>query len=345
MRLFRFATVAVLLPAYYSNHVTSLATQPGTNRRDVLQRGAASVIGGSITPPFLIDHDHSSPAAAAELPFSSSSAVAASSPSSLLEKNNQGGDPILVLGASGKTGRACVQYILQTGRSCIATTRTGIWPDEDLPTTTTTTSQLTVAPADVTNVDSLHAALALRPQWAGVIYAASASRSGGTAAAVDRDGAVAAARACLEARVPRFVLVSSGAVTQPNSVIYQLLNSFGKIMEAKWDGEQKIRSLYAAADTSSNVGYTIVRPGGLTLEPAVGAARLELNQGDAILGRLPRADVAALCVEACFSPDACNTTFECYEAVTAKPVGVVGFSNLGMLLRRRTLPLIGIVAR
>ena len=33
--------------------------------------------------------------------------------------------PVLVLGASGGTGRACVDYLLAQGRPCIAATRTG----------------------------------------------------------------------------------------------------------------------------------------------------------------------------------------------------------------------------
>jgi hypothetical protein len=42
------------------------------------------------------------------------------------------------------------------------------------------------------------------------------------------------------------------------------------------------------------------RPGGLTLDPALGVAELELNQGDDKSGRIARADVADICVNAIF---------------------------------------------
>eukprot|EP00747_Dinoflagellata_sp_TGD_P077505 gnl/TRDRNA2_/TRDRNA2_159622_c0_seq1.p1 gnl/TRDRNA2_/TRDRNA2_159622_c0~~gnl/TRDRNA2_/TRDRNA2_159622_c0_seq1.p1 ORF type:complete len:137 (+),score=30.31 gnl/TRDRNA2_/TRDRNA2_159622_c0_seq1:132-542(+) len=96
-------------------------------------------------------------------------------------------------------------------------------------------------------------------------------------------------------------------------------------MSAKIQGEDQVRALYAK---ERDLGYTIVRPGGLTNEPPVGASLLELNQGDAKSGRLSREDVASLCVEAIQSKDAFDVTFECYNADTAQPVGSVGISNI-----------------
>ena len=123
------------------------------------------------------------------------------------------------------------------------------------------------------------------------------------------------------------MIVSSGAVTQPNSPVYKFLNLFGNIMAEKIVGEDRVRALYAA-QPDGGLGYTIVRPGGLTLEPARGAAALELNQGDTKSGRISRADVAALCVECVGARAASRATFECYEADTAKPLQTVGVSNI-----------------
>lgn len=47
----------------------------------------------------------------------------------------------------------------------------------------------------------------------------------------------------------------------------------------------------------SGVPYTIVRPGGLTSDPA-GQTHLAVGQGDKQSGRVARADVAAVCVAA-----------------------------------------------
>jgi hypothetical protein len=68
------------------------------------------------------------------------------------------------------------------------------------------------------------------------------------------------------------------------------------------------------------LGYTVIRSGGLLVDEPIGVAWLELNQGDGKSGHLPRADVASLCVQCLSSADAWDTTFECYEEVTAKPV-------------------------
>ena len=172
--------------------------------------------------------------------------------------------------------------------------------------------------------------------FTGVIFAASASAKGGDALAVDRDGVISAARCCISASVPRFVLVSSRAVTRPDSAVYQLLNLVGKgIMKAKIEGEDALRDMYARAPRDAGA-YTIVRPGGLTTGDALGPEALELNQGDDKSGRISRADVAGLCVAALSDPAAADTTFECYELETAKPVESVGLSN--MLKQRDPTP-------
>jgi uncharacterized protein YbjT (DUF2867 family) len=160
-----------------------------------------------------------------------------------------------------------------------------------------------------------------------VIFAASASKQGGSPSVVDNLGLVNVAKACIEANVPHLVVVSSGAVTKPASPVYQFLNLFGKIMEEKIKGEDAVRKLYA--ENNSNLTYTIIRPGGLTLDPPRGAGAIELNQGDTKSGRLARADVAALCVESLAYPESTGkTTFECYDADTGAPLATVGLSNI-----------------
>jgi hypothetical protein len=54
----------------------------------------------------------------------------------------------------------------------------------------------------------------------------------------------------------------------------------------------------------------------------------QVNQGDEAAGFIRRADVAAVCVEAAFSPSALNCTFEVYNAdgsaVSTRTLGVAG---------------------
>lgn len=65
--------------------------------------------------------------------------------------------------------------------------------------------------------------------------------------------------------------------------------------------------------------YCVVRPGGLTNDPP-GRATIVASQGDVASkgGRISRADVAAVCVEALTNPGARNVTL---EIVSAPPSG------------------------
>ena len=100
-------------------------------------------------------------------------------------------------------------------------------------------------------------------------------------------------------------------------------------MEAKIQGEDIARELYADPSVlRQNLGYTIIRPGGLTTGESLGPAALELNQGDSKSGRLSRADVAGLCINCLDSSDTFDTTLECYESLTGKPIESVGLSNI-----------------
>ena len=99
-------------------------------------------------------------------------------------------------------------------------------------------------------------------------------------------------------------------------------------MDAKIAGEDRLRQLYAApAVASKDVGYTVVRPGGLTRDEGLGVSAVELNQGDDKSGRISRSDVAAICIESLKNAAAFDTTFECYYADTAKGLNDVMASN------------------
>lgn len=230
--------------------------------------------------------------------------------------------PICVIGANGRTGTECVQACLSRSLPVRATSRGGVYRGD-----IGSNSLLSQMSCDV--IDASSVATAVKGTRA-VIFAASASKEGGTPSQVDNIGLVNVAKACLEAKVPQLVIVSSGAVTQPNSPVYKFLNLFGNIMAEKIKGEDTVRALYKDNNTNDGIcTYTIVRPGGLTEEEGKGVSFLELNQGDTKSGRIARADVAALCVESIFYPNCTGgTTFECYDAETGKPLQTVGISNI-----------------
>lgn len=236
---------------------------------------------------------------------------------------------IAVVGANGKTGRKVVDLSLTRDIETVAITRTGLFDAVASLRSATKSSQidkLKVRAADVTDPATL--AQALKGVDA-CIFAASASKEGGTADEVDRTGLINVALACLENNVPRLVVVSSGAVTKPWSPVYLFLNLFGGIMRAKIEGENEVRRLYAERGPGTVApSYTIIRPGGLLEDPPLGCSAIELNQGDVMSGRISRWDVAELCVECIDSEDAFNTTYECYYKETGQPLSNVGFSNM-----------------
>lgn len=230
--------------------------------------------------------------------------------------------PITIIGSNGKTGSECVGVCLSKSIPVRATTRSGVY--SGVYAADETNSLLSMMPCDVTLPDTIPAAV---EGSRAVIFAASASKQGGTPNAVDNEGLVNVAKACIAAKVPSLVIVSSGAVTKPDSPVYKFLNLFGKIMEEKIKGEDSVRKLYQGCDSSCT--YTIIRPGGLTEEEGKGVLALELNQGDTKSGRIARTDVASLCVESTIYPQLTGaTTFECYDADTGKPLATVGMSNI-----------------
>ncbi|CAM9754408.1 unnamed protein product, partial [Ascophyllum nodosum] len=127
--------------------------------------------------------------------------------------------PVAVIGAGGKTGRLAVEGLLRRGKAVRAVTRTG-----EFSLAQGAQGGLTTAAGDVTKIDTLKQALA---GCGAVLFCASASKKGGNAEAVDYHGAVNTAKACIELGVPRLIVISSGAVTKPDSLGYKVTNLFG----------------------------------------------------------------------------------------------------------------------
>jgi len=231
--------------------------------------------------------------------------------------------PIAVLGANGRTGALCVTACLERGVPVKALTRSGSWtpPSSSLDSLDNQQQQdllLTTAACDVKDTAQLEAAL---KGCRGVIYSASASKKGGNAREIDNLGVVSAANVCLSESIPRYVVISSTAVTRPKSLGYKFTNVLGGIMDEKRKGETAVQDLYR----DSLLSFTIIRPGGLE-EPkekyaVLGPSALEISQGDALAGIVSRADLAQVAVELALSnaPNLKNTALELYYTNSAQP--------------------------
>jgi hypothetical protein len=175
--------------------------------------------------------------------------------------------PIAVIGSGGRTGSLCVAACLKRGLAVKALSRAGAPPpgvDAD--------PLLSFATCDVRDPSTIDVTGA-----GAVIYAASGSKKGGSPHEVDNLGVVNAAKACVAAKVPRLVVISSTAVTRPDSLGYKFTDVYGKIMGEKKLGEDGVYAVSA----SSDLAYTIIRPGGLE-EPkeniVQGPGALEISQ-------------------------------------------------------------------
>lgn len=106
----------------------------------------------------------------------------------------------------------------------------------------------------------------------------------------------------LPSTVKRFVLVSSVGVTKSNELPWSIMNLFG-VLKYKKMGEDFVRS--------SNLPFTIIRPGRLTdgpytsydlntlLKATAGQRRAVLiGQGDKLVGEVSRLVVAEACIQA-----------------------------------------------
>jgi uncharacterized protein YbjT (DUF2867 family) len=201
---------------------------------------------------------------------------------------------ILVVGATGGTGKEVVRQAREAGYKVRALVRDADKARAQLG------SDVELVVGDVRTGAGVAAAVR------GVDYVVSALGSNvrndpsNTPERVDYGGVRDLVNAAASAKVKHFVLVSSMGVTHDD---HPLNKMFGNILVWKRKGEEAVRA--------SGVPYTIVRPGGLLDTPG-GKAGIRAFQGDDLKnnGRIPRADVAAVCLNALGNPRAASKTFE-----------------------------------
>lgn len=218
------------------------------------------------------------------------------------EKSSGGMHQVLVVGATGQTGRLIVADLLDEGYPVRVLVRDAAKARQVLG------DQVQVFQGDVKQPETLAAAFA----GADAVVSALSSRAAtgpDRPETIDYAGVKNLAGAAAAAGVRQMVLISSRSVTHPESRLNQL---FGNVLIWKLKGEDALRA--------SGVPYTVVRPGGLTND-AGGVRALRFEQGDSDtsgLSRISRADVARVCVAALKYPAARNRTFE-VSAVDGSP--------------------------
>ncbi len=214
------------------------------------------------------------------------------------------GELVLVAGATGRTGKQAVLQLAARGYQVRALVR-----DEGKATKAEFPAGVAVVKGDVRDIESLKTGMK------GVKFVISAIGAGGGpnptpgngAEDIDNLGVANLAQAAKAMKVRHLVLVSSAATTHYADYPVAFMRP---ILAAKFKGEAALRA--------SGVPYTIVRAGGLTDE-AGGKVAVEFMQGDKASGRIPRADVATVCIEALGRKSALGKTLEIVSGKAAWP--------------------------
>lgn len=184
--------------------------------------------------------------------------------------------PILLLGATGGTGRLLVAQLLERGLPVRAVVRSETRARELLG------DRVALVEGDLRERETLARAVI---GCARIVFLAAAygGPGRGTPREIDYGVMETLVRTVDPATVERIVLMSSAGVTQPE---HPHNCSFGSVLKWKLRGEEALRR--------SGLGYTIVRGLGLRDRPG-GAQGIRLLQGDRIaFGEdIARADVAA----------------------------------------------------
>jgi uncharacterized protein YbjT (DUF2867 family) len=200
---------------------------------------------------------------------------------------------VAIIGGSGKVAKELIGQLHARGDEPVAIFRNADRSDE----LTELGAIPVVLDIETASVEELTGALS-----GADVVVFSAGAGGGNPArtrAVDFDGAVKTLAATTAAGVSRFLIVSAiGAGKAPTGD----LGDMKPYYEAKHDAD--------VAVTESGLDYTIVRPGGLTDDPATGLVTV----GDEVeRGNIPRADVAAVLVAAIDDPRTIGKAWELVE--------------------------------
>jgi len=201
---------------------------------------------------------------------------------------------VLIVGATGGTGQAAVEQALDKGYMVRVLVR-----DKERASTLFG-DRVTYVVGDVREPRTLRAAMRDVQYVISAVGSSGARDPENSPELVDYGGVKALAEAARVARVQHFVLTSSMGVTNPENRLNQILDN---ILIWKLKGETALRA--------TGVPYTIVRPGGLTNDPG-GQQGLKVMQGDPkeVTGKISRADVASVLVNALGRRDALGKTFE-----------------------------------
>ncbi len=206
------------------------------------------------------------------------------------------GAAVLVVGATGRTGRLIVGRLRERHVSVRALVRDGAKGEEVLP------SEVQRFVADVRRVETLMAPMA--GVGTVVIATSGSAERHNDAETVDYHGTRNLIEQAAAADVEFVVFISTIYASRPEH--YQDVEPTSLGWKAR--AEEVIRR--------SGIPYCIVRSGWLT--DGAGGEPLSVSQGDTAEGRISRADLADVCTRVLLVPDARGKTFEVVAAAAGQ---------------------------
>jgi uncharacterized protein YbjT (DUF2867 family) len=215
---------------------------------------------------------------------------------------------ILVAGANGGTGRETMRRLAHHGVAARAMARSedklAEFKTEGFETVVADVRDRASLDQAVAGVDAVICCVGTRVGFSnsGKGFSDFFGFGADGADAVDNQGTRNLVEAMRAAGVNHLVIVTSMLINQPLNPFSLMMKPFGDILKMKDLAEKTVRE--------SGLRYTIVRPGGLTNQPALEKG-IKVAPADALsTGAISRADVAEVCVQALVAETAFNKTIE-----------------------------------
>lgn len=200
--------------------------------------------------------------------------------------------PVVVVGATGRTGRLIVDHLLERHTPVRALARDAAKGEEVLP------PQVPQFVADVRQVETLREPMA--GARAVIIAICGGAERANSAELVDYHGTRNLIEQAVAADVELVVFISTIYASRPEH--YEDVEPTSLGWKAK--AEEIVRG--------SGIPYCIIRSGWLTDKE--GGEPLAVSQGDTAEGQISRADLAGLCTQLLYAPEARGKTFEVIAA-------------------------------
>ena len=195
------------------------------------------------------------------------------------------GDGVLIFGATRGTGRAAAEQLRARGDKVSALVR------EQSDGSELEALGVAVLRGDVLDAGQVaHAYAGAQPAAALVSLG---GKRGEDAPRPDLDGVRVIVEAAKQAGVPRVIMVTAiGCGDSRSAVAPRVIEVLGEILALKTEAEELLQA--------SGLDWTILRPGGMTSDPASGTAIMTEDHG--VMGVINRADLATLAIRCLDDP-------------------------------------------